>query len=120
MAQVHNVSLKSRDSAAELGRWSVPGLVDWREWDGEFVVRTDTTGQTVLLSALAGEALMAIRSGAVYLDEIAARVFSDCVPPSAATARLVATFAVAESDTQRLFTVLTELEALGLARADLT
>ncbi|HWR87770.1 MAG TPA: hypothetical protein VN277_05060 [Acidiferrobacterales bacterium] len=119
MAQVHYAGLRSLDTAAELGRWSVPGLVDWREWDGEFVVRVDSTAQTYLLSALAGEALKAIRGGASYIDEIAARVFSDCMPPSAATAALVATFAEAASDTKSLLAVLSELETLGLAQADL-
>ena len=120
MAQVHDVSLKSRDSAAELGRWSVSGQFDWREWDGEFVVRADASAQTLLLTMLAGEALNAVRGGAVYLDEIAARVFSDCLLPSVATAALVATFAGPPTDTQSLLTVLTELESLGLVRMDLT
>ena len=120
MAQVHYAGLRTVDAATEFGRWSVPGLIDWREWDAEMVVRLDSTAQTFLLSALAGEVLKAIHSGAGYVDEIAARVFSDCVPPSAATAELVATFADTASDIQSLLAVLTELEALGLARAELT
>ena len=120
MAQVHDASLRQLDTQAEFGRWSLPGRVDWREWDGEFVVRVEAAAQTYLLSALAGEVLKAIRDGAGYIDEIAARVFSDCVPPSAATAALVATFADTAADTQSLLAVLNELETLGLARADLT
>lgn len=119
MAQIHHAGLRPLDAATEFGRWSVPGQVDWREWGGEFVVRVESTAQTYLLSALAGEALKAIRGGAGYIDEIAARVFSDCVAPSAATAALVAIFADTATDTQSLLAVLGELQALGLARADL-
>lgn len=119
MAQVHHAGLRPLDSAAELGRWSVPGQIDWREWDGEFVVRVNSTAQTYVLSALAGEALKAMRGGAAHLDEIAAHVFSDCAAPSAATAALVATFAETASDTQILLAVLNDLQALGLVRADL-
>jgi hypothetical protein len=120
VAQVHYDRLRPLSTAAEFGRWSVPGQVDLREWDGEFVVRTELTAQTYLLSALAGEALKAIRSGAIYLDQIAAQVYCDCVAPSAVTAALVDTFAESAVDTQSLLAVLSELEMLGLARADLT
>lgn len=119
MAQVHHAGLRPIDAAAEFGRWSVPGQVDWREWDGEFVVRVDSTAQTYLLSALAGEALKAIRGGATDLDQIASRVFSGCAAPSAVTASLVATFAEGTNDSQALLSVLNELQSLGLARADL-
>jgi hypothetical protein len=119
VAQVHHAGLRPLDAAVELGRWSVPGEIDWREWDGEFVVRVDSTAHTYLLSALAGEALKAMRGSAAHLDEIAAHVFSDCVPPSAATAALVATFAETASDTQILLAVLNDLQALGLVRAEL-
>lgn len=118
MAQVHYAALRPRDAVAELGRWSVAGCVDWREWDGEFVVRADSSAATYLLSALPGATLEAMRDGATYLDEIAARVFSGCAP-SAATAALVATFAETSPDMQSLLAVLAELEALGLVRADL-
>ncbi len=114
MAQVHYAGLKPSDPAAEIGRWSVPGRVDMREWHGEFVVRVDSTAQTYLLSALAGEVLKAIRGGAGSIDEIATKVFSDCEPSNAATAALVATFAGRASDTNALPAVLSELQALGL------
>jgi hypothetical protein len=119
VAQVHHAGLRPLDAAADVGRWSVPGQIDWREWDGEFVVRVDSTAQTYLLSAVAGEALKAMRGGAAHLDEIAARVFADCAAPSAATAALVATFAESASDNQTLLAVLNELQLLGLVRADL-
>jgi hypothetical protein len=60
-----------------------------------------------------------MRDGAVHFDDIAARVFSDCAEPSAATAALVATFAENTNDNQALLAVLNELQLLGLARADL-
>lgn len=93
--------------------------MDWRYWDGEFVVRAGDSGATYLLSALAGETLKALRDRALYLDELAAHVFHDSAPPSAATAALVATFADSGDDAKSLLTVLQELEALGLARAEL-
>lgn len=94
--------------------------MEWREWDGEFVVRVGDTGATYLLSALAGEALKALRDGVSSLDDIASRVFHDSAPPSAATATLAATFADPAADSRNLLAVLTELEARGLVRADLT
>lgn len=120
MAHVHYAGLRSPETAAELGRWSIPGQIDWREWDGDMVVRVHATAQTVLLSPLAGEVLKAMRSGAGYVDEIAARVFAECVPPSAATAALVAAFSDVDADTASLLAILAELESIGLARADLT
>ncbi len=119
MAQVHHV-LKPRDASAELGRWTLQGPLDWREWGDEFVVRVGSTGATYCLSALAGETLKALHSGAAYLDDIAVRVFHDAAPPSAATAALVATFADPAEDAKSLLAVLSELESLGLARAELT
>lgn len=120
MAQVHYAGLTPPGSAAEFGRWSVPSRVDLREWSGEFVVRVDSTAQTYLLSALAGEALKAMLSGAAHVDEIAAQVFSSCGPDNSTTAALVATFADSMIDSKSLLTVLTELQSLGLARADLS
>lgn len=117
MAQVHHV-LKPRNIGAELRRWSLRGPIDWREWDNEFVVRVADTGATYLLSAIAGEALKALRDGARYVDEIAVRVFHDSAP-SAATAALVATFADPGEDAKNLLAVLAELESLGLAQAEL-
>ena len=95
------------------------GRLDWREWDGEFVVRADDTAATYLLSTLAGEAIKALRDGPLYVDEIAARMFHDSAPPSIATAALVATFAETASDTRSMLAALAELEVLGLARVDL-
>ena len=91
-----------------------------REWDGEFVVRVDSTAQTYLLSALAGEALRAMQGGATYVDEIAAQIFSGSMADNSATAALVATFADNAVDAKGLLAVLNELHALGLAQAELT
>jgi hypothetical protein len=118
MAQVH-YGLRPRNLSAEFGRWSLQGRFDWHEWDGEFVVRSDRTAATYLLSAPAGETLKAMQGGATFLDEIASHVFRDTAPPSAAMAALVAAFAESVDDAQSLLTVLKELEALGLARVDL-
>jgi hypothetical protein len=120
MAQVHYAGLTRPDPTGEFGRWSVPGEVDFREWDGEFVVRVGSTAQTYLLSSLAGEALKAMQGGACYVHEIAAQVFFGCEPANAATAALVATFADNANDDKGLLGVLSDLEALRLARVDLT
>jgi hypothetical protein len=119
VAQVHH-DLRSRDIASEFGRWSVPGRIDWREWDGEVVVRVEASGATYLLSTLAGETVKALQQGAMHADEIAARVFADGEPPGVATAALVAAFADPAADTRDMLAVLAELEKLGLAQADFT
>lgn len=119
MAQIHHLELEPRDAVAELGRWSVPVRIDWRAWDGEFVVRVDDTATTYLLSRLAGQVLVAMREGATYADDIARRVFADGKHLSTASAVLVAAFAGTTADTQQVLAVLTELEALGLARVEL-
>jgi hypothetical protein len=99
-------------------RWSVPSHIDLREWDGEFVVRCNLSSATYQLSPLAGEALKALQAGAVYPDEIVTRVFNlDASPPSGSTAALVSMFAGRDADVERVREVLSELEALGIARA---
>lgn len=118
MAQVHYVTT-ARNISAELGRWSLRGRLDWRQWDGEFVVRADESAETHLLPALAGETLKALRDGPAHVDDLAARVFKQSARLSAATADLVATFADPGADMQRLLTVLLDLESRGLARVDL-
>lgn len=102
----------------ELGRWSLRGRFDWREWDGEFVVRHDDTGNTYHLSMLAGLTFKALREGAAQVDEVAARVSSNSPPQSAATAALVAAFTAAGGSAHNVLAVLRDFESLGLARAD--
>lgn len=118
MAEVHHV-LRARAYRAELGRWTMRGRFDWREWDGEFVVRADDTAATCLLSTLAGEIIKAMRDGAVYVDEIATRVNMALAPTSAATAALVATFTQAGSRSHDVLAALHELEAIGLVQVEL-
>ena len=119
MAQVHHV-LSVRDFSAAIKRWSLSGVLDWREWDGEFVVRHDDSGATCLLSPLAGETLKALSAGSAQVDEIARRIFGGVGPSNPATAALVASFADADSDVQILLHTLRELQGLGLVRASLT
>lgn len=120
MAKVHHELTASRDAASEFTRWELPAHVDLREWDDEFVVRVDASGATYLLSALAGETLKAMKAGAVYAEDIAARVFAGAVPPSAATSALIAKFAERDADALQVDRVLDELESLGIARANRT
>lgn len=95
------------------------GHVDWREWGDEFVVRTGDSGATYLLSALAGEMLKALCDRALSMEELCARVLYDSAPPSTAAGASVSTFADPGEDAKSLLAVLQELEALGLARAEL-
>lgn len=118
MAHLHYVS-KPRKVNADLGRWSLEGRVDWHEWDGQFVVRSVSTGETHWLSQLAGETIKLLRLGPAHLDELASRLRLALVCPNATTAALVTTF-TAGGDTQKLSAVLAELENLGLVRRALT
>jgi len=118
VAKVHHVGLTPGRPTEEFARWSLPVQVDWREWDGEFVVRSERSGATCLLSALAGETLKALHGGAVYQHDIAARVLANYAPPHSATAALMAQFADGDAAALNVRSVLVELEALGLVRAD--
>jgi hypothetical protein len=119
VARVPHIELKQRDAVAAIGRWSVPLRFDWREWDQECVVRVEDTATTYLLPAVAGQAMWAMRDGARYVDDIARRVFAHRRPLAAASASLAATFSEPVADNEHLVTVLTALQALGLARVDL-
>ena len=118
MAQVHYAGAP-RNVSAEIGRWSLRGLLEWREWDSEVVVRADHLAATHLLTGLAGKTFRVLLEGAQYPDEIAAKVFKKSAPPSAATAALLATFSDPGDNAQELLAVLTEFETLGLARVEL-
>ena len=65
-------------------RWRSPAsdAVAWREWDGEFVVRNECTGNSHLLGPLAGRVLGVLLEADHPLDEaeIAARL-GVTVPP---------------------------------------
>lgn len=117
MAKVHH-GLTRPGTSTLPKRWSVPSHVDLREWDGEFVVRCNVSGATYQLSPLAGEALKALQAGVGYPDEIVARIFGhDAGPPNDTTAALMSMFAGPDGDVEAVMAVLTELEALGIARA---
>jgi hypothetical protein len=120
VAQVHYAGLEPSAPDAIFGRWSVPAQVDVREWDGEFVLRSPLTAQTYHVTALAGEVIMAIRDGAKYLDDIAVRVLSGAGNSNEAGTKQSAMFRDNAADMQGLLAVLTELESLGLATADLS
>lgn len=119
MAQVHYV-VEARDLPSQIGRWSLQGGFDWREWDDEVVVRQERSGGTFLLSALAGYVLIALREGAAYPDEIATRVFgTDVVAIPSVTAALAARFSTLAPEAQCVLETLTQLQAIGIVRSDL-
>lgn len=118
MAQLHCVSMPRNDSV-HLGQWSLVGRVDWHEWDGQFVVRSDCTAGTHRLSNLAGETIKSLCQGPAHLDQLASRLRLALVSPNATTAALVTAFTTG-GDTQKLSAVLADLENLGLARRAMT
>ena len=120
MAQVLYESLNAPAPRAGQVRWSILGQVDWREWDGEFVLRAERSGITTLLAPWAGQVLKALRAGGCDADEIARRLHADRLQSGAASTALTAAFADPAADTQHVAAVLAELEALGLVRSDRT
>jgi hypothetical protein len=117
VARVRYASLSERDTSAQ--RWSISGQIDWREWDGEFVVRAHGSAITYLLSPLAGQVLKALRAGARQADDVARLVHTERMQSgSAAAATLAAAFAAPEADGPQVAAVLAELEALGVVRVD--
>lgn len=118
MAQVHYV-VKTQDLRSQIGRWSLQDRIDWREWDNEVVVRLEPSGGTFLLSALAGCIVVALCDGAAHVDEIAARIFDSDLPPSP-TAALAARFSTQDPEAQRVLESLTELQAIGIVRLNLS
>lgn len=110
--------MTSAQAGTEFARWSVPADVDWREWDDEFVVRVNRTGSTYVLTSIAGETIKAIRAGAIFLDDIAARVSAQFDQPSAATQALTERFSERDAPTLDVLGALRELESLGVAQAD--
>jgi hypothetical protein len=117
MAQVHYARLRARDAAAVSRRWSISGQIDLREWDGEFVVRSATSGVCCMLSPLAGQVLRALRAGASQSKDIARRVFSERMRSGAAATALSAAFARPEADEPQIAAVLHELAELGFVEA---
>ena len=53
-----------------------PDAIVWREWDGEFVVRTERSGSSHLLGTLAGTVLQVLleADGALTVTDIATRL----------------------------------------------
>ena len=106
-------------SRCATSRWSLQGDFDWREWDGELVVRVDSSGETHVLATPASAVVKAIRGGAVDVEDIAAAVFADCTTRSTVTTALAAKFARNAPGTQRVLQTLAKMQAVGLVRTDL-
>jgi len=90
-------------------RWrSVPRqALAWRDWDGNFVVRNETSGSTHLLAPLAGRVLLALiaRVDTATVDDLAAALAT----PGAACG---------PEWSSSIEGVLAEFERLGLARSE--
>ncbi len=115
MARVRYAALNKRSTSAD--RWSISGQMDWREWDGECVVRAHGSAATYLLSPLAGQVLKALRAGACDAESIARWVRAERLRSgSPAAVTLGATFSALEADGPQVTAVLAELEVLGVTR----
>src|SRR5512139_4015495 len=95
------------DLAHATRRWRIaaPAALTWREWDGEYVVRDERTGNTHLLDARAGSVLACLvaKSAGMSVAQIAA-----AFPAVSGNVQF-------DSDIEA---VLFELERIGLATAE--
>jgi hypothetical protein len=91
-------------SSPSVLRWRsvAPDAIDWREWDGEIVVRNERTGSTHLLGPLAGRVLQVLleADGALSVGDIAVRLGQE--PAATATADGRAAIDAVLSDFRRL------------------
>jgi len=94
-------------SSEAVQRWHVPAPdeVDWRSWDGEYVVRVAATGCTHLLSPLAGSVLTTLLESPqpVTPHQLAALWLGE------------AALQPGEAELQAIASVLVGLHGLGLA-----
>jgi hypothetical protein len=91
-----------------LPRWRLraPGALDWREWDGEFVVRSGSSGDTCLLSAVAGHAVIALKAaGPLSVPELVTQLFG------------TTTGGLSDAEVDALQATLGQLQHLGLVEA---
>ena len=99
-----------QSSSAPRWRSVGPNAIAWREWDGEFVVRNERTGNSHLLGTLAGRVLGILLDAGEPLAtaEIAARVEKDY--PDASTG----------GEAVAIDRTLAEFHRLGLAESETT
>jgi hypothetical protein len=83
-------------------RSAPPDTIVWREWDGEFVVRSERSGSSHLLGPLAGRVLQVLleADGALSVEAIASRL--DDPPVAPADPELCAAIDKALSEFRRL------------------
>jgi hypothetical protein len=72
VAQVDDAALNSGHGSLDALLWRLTGGFDWREWDGDVVVRVKRSASTLALSPAASAVLMALRQDARSTAELAA------------------------------------------------
>jgi hypothetical protein len=99
-----------QSSSASRWRSVAPSAIAWREWDGEFVVRNERTGNSHLLGTLAGRVLGILLDAGEPLGgaEIAAR-FEKAFPKTSSGGEATA-----------IEKTLAEFHRLGLAEPETT
>lgn len=90
-------------------RWQLNELavLHWRQWQDEWVIFDESSGQTLVADALMAACLMALEGGAVSLAELEAQVRDDLQWPTS------------EVLLPRVMTGLEFLSGLGLVRAEI-
>jgi len=91
-------------------RWRsvAPGAIAWREWDGEYVVRNERSGNSHLLGPLAGRVLEVLleTDRALSVEDIVTALGDELAPPD--------TF----DPHPAIDVVLSEFQRLGLAEPE--
>jgi len=81
-------------------RWRTTPIdaIAWREWDGEYVVRSERSGNTHLLGPLAGRVLQVLldASSALNSDDIAAELSDELAATDAAERKAAIEAALSE------------------------
>lgn len=91
-----------------MARWQLNELavLHWRQWQDEWVIFDESSGQTLVADALMAASLMALEEGALSLTELEAQVRDDLQWPAS------------EMLASRIVTGLEFLSGLGLVRAE--
>ncbi|KQP20934.1 hypothetical protein [Pseudorhodoferax sp. Leaf265] len=91
-----------------MAHWQLNELavLHWRQWQDEWVIFDESSGQTLVADALMAASLMALEEGALSLTELEAQVRDDLQWPAS------------EMLAPRIVTGLEFLSGLGLVRAE--
>ena len=95
-------------------RWNIADseVIDWREWGEEFVVHVASRAETHLLTAAAGNVLLALLDGrpTLTLEALCAKAFDDA-ETSIATESTMTT-----GELESMQAIVADFERLGIVR----